>query len=88
MRPGSDSTLVSARVNLKAGTTSTAYVMGSSGQPTQALLAIDATRDHLGADATESEVYREVQRLWRVNGAQIGPGDPDLILPGQRIRLA
>ena len=126
MRPGSDSTLVSARVNLKAGTTSTAYVMGSGGQPTQALLASDATRtttsskgtarsgsastsrsgsgdartvrsgdtlwgiarEHLGADATETEVYREVQRLWRVNGVQIGTGNPDLIFPGQRIRLA
>ena len=125
MRPGSDSSLVSAEVNLRAGTTSTAYVMGSGGQATQALLARDATRsttstssgarssssttsrssggaartvragdtlwgiarEHLDADATDAEVFSEVQRLWRLNAAEIGTGDPDLILPGQQIRF-
>ena len=43
-------------------------------------------RDHLGAAATETEVFHEGQRLWRVNGALIGTGDPDLILGGRRIR--
>ena len=44
-------------------------------------------RDRLGADASETDVYYEVQRLWKINGAHISSGDPDLILPGQRINL-
>ena len=44
-------------------------------------------RDRLGADASETDVYYEVQRLWKLNGAHIPSGDPDVILPGQRINL-
>jgi len=29
-----------------------------------------------------------VQRLWELNGETISSGDPDLILPGQRLRIA
>lgn len=117
MRPNSSSTLVSATVTLRAATTSTAYVLGSGGQPTQALLASDATRstakaatatssrssavhvvrpgdtlwgiarDRVGADATETDVYHEVQRLWRLNGAHVPGGDPDVIHPGLRLHL-
>ena len=124
-RPNSDSTLVSAQVTLRTGTTSTVYVLGSGGQATHALVASDAAsqttsttgghsssrssnrtgggagthvvrpgdtlwgiaRDRLGADASETDVYYEVQRLWKINGAHIPSGDPDLILPGQRINL-
>jgi hypothetical protein len=123
MRPNSTSTLVSARVTLRAGTTSTAYVLGSGGQPTQALLTSDATgsprkrgasergaatssrssrvhvvrpgdtlwgiaRERLGADASETDVYYEVQRLWRINGPHVPGGDPDVIRPGLRIHLS
>jgi nucleoid-associated protein YgaU len=41
----------------------------------------------LGADASPSAVAREVQRLWALNADRIGGGDPDLIFPGERLRL-
>jgi LysM domain len=37
--------------------------------------------------AANVEIAAEVQRLWRLNAARIGTGDPNLILVGTRLRL-
>jgi LysM domain len=44
-------------------------------------------RGLLGPSATNAEIAREVELLWRLNWEVIGTGDPDLILPGQHLRL-
>lgn len=41
----------------------------------------------LPADATELEVERKVEYLWRLNEDRIGSGDPDVIYAGTRLRL-
>jgi len=41
----------------------------------------------LGPEATPSEIARFVDRLWNVNAAVIGTGSPDLIMPGQSLRV-
>jgi nucleoid-associated protein YgaU len=41
----------------------------------------------LGRDASDAEVTAEVARLWELNAARIGTGNPDLIYPGQELRL-
>jgi hypothetical protein len=43
--------------------------------------------DALGGDAGPARVAREVDRLWRLNQARIGTGDPDLLAIGTRLRL-
>lgn len=43
--------------------------------------------DLLGRDATDAQVAREVQRLWRLNGARIATGDPDLLYAGTKLVL-
>jgi hypothetical protein len=43
--------------------------------------------DALGGDAEPARVAREVDRLWRLNQARIGTGDPDLLAIGTRLRL-
>jgi nucleoid-associated protein YgaU len=42
---------------------------------------------HLGADATDLETAQEVNRLWTLNEQRIGTGNPDLIFPGQTLRM-
>jgi nucleoid-associated protein YgaU len=42
---------------------------------------------HLGSHASASEIASEVSRLWELNRRRIGTGDPDLIFPGQTLRL-
>jgi nucleoid-associated protein YgaU len=42
---------------------------------------------HLGAGATATATAQEVTRLWEINEQRIGTGDPDLIFPGQRLRM-
>lgn len=42
----------------------------------------------LGARANDRLILREVVRLWRLNAHHVPSGDPDLILPGLRLRLA
>ena len=42
---------------------------------------------HLGPDATTAQTAREVNRLWELNQQRIGTGNPDLIFPGQTLRL-
>jgi nucleoid-associated protein YgaU len=42
---------------------------------------------HLGADATDLETAQEVSRLWKLNEQRIGTGNPDLIFPGQTLRM-
>jgi len=44
-------------------------------------------RDLLGSRATNAEVARAVQRIWDVNAAAIGTGNPDLLMAGQTLRL-
>ena len=41
----------------------------------------------LGDDASDTQVAAEVERLWQLNAERIGTGDPDLIYPGQELRL-
>jgi hypothetical protein len=43
--------------------------------------------DVLGHDATPAHVAREVHRLWTLNRARIGTGDPDLLMVGTRLVL-
>ena len=44
-------------------------------------------RGSLGEDASDAKVAAKVARLWELNEDEIGTGDPDLIHPGQEIRL-
>lgn len=45
-------------------------------------------RDNLGDDASGAAVSRELHRLWGLNASAIGTDDPNLIFPGQRVRLS
>jgi hypothetical protein len=55
-------------------------------KPGESLWAIAEKR--LGPRASDAEIAREVNRLWELNATKvIKTGDPDLILPGQRLRL-
>jgi hypothetical protein len=42
---------------------------------------------HLGPDATATTTAQEVTRLWELNRQRIGTGNPDLIFPGQTLRM-
>lgn len=44
-------------------------------------------RRHARAGASNAALHREVLRLWHANEHRIGTGDPDLILPGTRLRV-
>lgn len=44
-------------------------------------------RSRLAGDASQARIDAEVRRLWDVNRGRIGTGDPNLILPGQTLRL-
>ena len=44
-------------------------------------------RDVLGRDASVAAVAKEVHRLWTLNKARIGTGDPDLLVVGTRLVL-
>lgn len=44
-------------------------------------------RQQLGASHSDAALAAEVHRLWAVNGGRIATGDPNLIFPGQRLRL-
>lgn len=121
VQPRSNMTVVkTGRVNLPAGTASTAFVLGSRGEAVRVVLVRDAkvvgvrrgtpprstergravhvvrhgeslwsiAVQRLGARADDRQVMREVIRLWRMNGRQVPSGDPNVILPGQRLRLA
>ena len=37
--------------------------------------------------ASIAQIAFQVRRLWRLNSARIGTGDPDLIYAGQELRL-
>lgn len=43
---------------------------------------------YLPAGASNSEIAAEVHRLWRLNAARIGTGDPDSLPIGVKLRLA
>lgn len=45
-------------------------------------------RDNLGSDASGAAVSRELKRLWKLNANSVGTGDPNLIFPGQTVRLS
>ncbi|MGH2946364.1 MAG: LysM peptidoglycan-binding domain-containing protein [Solirubrobacteraceae bacterium] len=42
---------------------------------------------HLGPDATATATAQEVTRLWELNRQRIGTGNPDLIFPGQTLKM-
>lgn len=44
-------------------------------------------REALRADASNLETARYVNRIWDANATAIGTGNPDLILPGQKLRM-
>jgi nucleoid-associated protein YgaU len=41
----------------------------------------------LGSEASPARIAREVHRLWSLNSARIGTGDPDLLMVGTRLQL-
>jgi len=41
----------------------------------------------LGERASDAQVARLVDRIWRLNAKRIGTGDPSLIMSGQRLLL-
>ena len=43
--------------------------------------------DLLGDDTSAARIAREVNRLWELNSARIGTGDPDLLMVGTRLAL-
>jgi hypothetical protein len=43
--------------------------------------------DLLGRGTAPARIAREVQRLWKLNVARIGTGNPDLLMIGTRLRL-
>ena len=117
-RPNSSSTLISAKVDLRKGTASSAYVIGGGGMAVQAVLTSDArtvrtaaqapagkrrgTAVHvvrpgeslwkiaeklLGSAASDRHIANEVQRIWDLNSVRVASGDPDVILPGLRLKL-
>jgi hypothetical protein len=44
-------------------------------------------RDLVGDGASAARIAREVNRLWELNSARIGTGEPDLLMTGTRIAL-
>lgn len=44
-------------------------------------------RRHLGHQPTDAQVAALVQRIWDSNSGRIGTGDPNLIFPGQHLRI-
>ncbi len=44
-------------------------------------------RARLGADASPARMAREVDRIWKLNADRFRTGSPDLIMPGQKLRL-
>ena len=53
--------------------------------PNESLWSI--ARDLLGDGASAARIAREVNRLWELNSARIGTGDPDLLIVGTRLAL-
>ncbi len=45
-------------------------------------------RQRLGRSASNARVEQEVRRLWSVNSRHIGTRDPNLLFPGQSLRVA
>jgi nucleoid-associated protein YgaU len=41
----------------------------------------------LGAGASDAKIAALVDALWRINADKIATGDPDLIHPGQHLRM-
>jgi nucleoid-associated protein YgaU len=54
-------------------------------EPGQSLWVI--AQSVVGEPAGVAQVAFEVRRLWQLNAARIGTGNPDLIFPGQELRL-
>jgi nucleoid-associated protein YgaU len=54
-------------------------------QPGQSLWVI--AQSVVGKAASIGQIAFEVGRLWQLNAPRIGTGDPDLIFPGQTLRL-
>jgi nucleoid-associated protein YgaU len=43
--------------------------------------------DLLGRGASDAQIERMVKRIWALNAGGLPTGDPDLILPGERLVL-
>ena len=54
-------------------------------RPGDSLWRIAARR--LGSSATATATAQEVTRLWELNRQRIGTGNPDLIFPGQTLKM-
>jgi Domain of unknown function (DUF4397) len=81
--PSASTTKVSAKKAAPAPTGSgTVHVVHSG----ESLWTISA--DHLGKGASNAQIANEVLRVWNLNKANVVSGDPNLILPGLRLRLA
>ncbi|MGA2929207.1 MAG: DUF4397 domain-containing protein [Solirubrobacteraceae bacterium] len=44
-------------------------------------------RSYCGPSAGDETVYRNVVAIWKMNAGRIGTGDPNLIFPGQRLKM-
>jgi hypothetical protein len=81
VEPEAKPTEVQPVVNAPAGSPAQVHVV----QPGESLWAI--ADDLLGPGASPARISREVQRLWSLNEARIGTGDPDLLMVGTELRL-
>lgn len=45
-------------------------------------------RDQLGRGASNTDIAREVHRLWELNAKEIATGNPDLLMVGTKLKLA
>jgi hypothetical protein len=54
-------------------------------RPNESLWSIAS--DLLGDDASAVRIAREVNRLWELNSARVGTGNPDLLMIGTRLTL-
>ena len=54
-------------------------------RPGESLWSIAKKR--LGPSATPAQIAREVNRLWELNKDRIATGNPDLLMPGVKLRL-
>ena len=84
------------KVTVSRGSSSSAVRKGGAGAggPVRAAHVVQRgqslwliARGLVGRPASDANVFAEVQRLWELNAARIGTGNPDLIFAGVKLRL-
>lgn len=79
--PASTPQAIQAADSEKAGVDAPSHVVREG----ESLWSI--AEDLLGSSASAAEIAREVDRLWRLNAERIATGEPDLIMPGTKLRI-